>query len=81
MMDCGMGSLWGLGWMGSIGPIAAWLVVIAAVAIVARYAFAGRGARKAQALQILEERYARGEIEQEEFLWRRADLGGGARPA
>ena len=81
MMDCGMGSLWGWGWMGSIGSIAAWLVLIAAVVVVARYAFAGRGAGRAQALQILEERYARGEIGQEEFLRRRADLGGGARAA
>ncbi len=81
MMDCGMGSLWGWGWMGSIGSIAAWLAVIAAAVMLARYAFVERGAGRARALRILEERYARGEIEQEEFLRRRADLGGAARPA
>ncbi len=30
---------------------------------------------KSEAMRILEERYARGEIEQEEFLKRKADLG------
>ena len=82
MMDYGMG--WGMGW-GWFGMMLFWLVplfvviVLAAAAI--KYLFAG-GARtgtalrddRNRALEVLEERYARGEINREEYLQKRDDL-------
>ena len=76
--------MWGYGsgwWMLFHGLI--WLVflvvfVIAAVALI-RYLWraggGGAGRSAGSALRILEERYARGEIDREEFLQRKRDLG------
>jgi len=74
-----MGGGW---WMAVHGLI--WLaflivVIVAAVAVV-RYLWrvggsSGTGGPAGSALRILEERYARGEIDREEFLQRRRDLG------
>jgi len=80
----GDGSGWGsMGWMMIFGG-ALWLLllVLAVVAIVwvVRSAWAGAGPGAAPrnehraALEILHERYARGEIEREEYLRKKADL-------
>lgn len=62
---------YGMGW----GMILVWLVPILLVALVMRYGIRDRnGKPERTALDILEARYARGEIDQEEFLKRRADL-------
>ncbi|MDA8383834.1 MAG: SHOCT domain-containing protein [Betaproteobacteria bacterium] len=76
MWEYGMG--WGWGWF---GMMLFWLVPILLVALALKYFFDGGirpspGAReeKQKALVVLEERYARGEIDREEFLEKRDDL-------
>lgn len=75
MMGYGMG--WGLGW---IGMILSWLVPILLVLAAIKYLFGGTrfspGAHeeRQKALEILEERYSRGEIDRDEFLKKRDDL-------
>ena len=62
---------YGMGW----GMILVWLVPVLLVALVILYGMRGRnGKREPSALDILKARYARGEIDREEFLKRRADL-------
>lgn len=82
MMDYGMG--WGMGW-GWFGMMLFWLVPLLVVIVLAaaaiKYLFAG-GTRfntaarddRNRALEVLEERYARGEIDREEYLQKRDDL-------
>lgn len=78
------GTAWGMGW-GWLGMILFWLVpllvVIVLVAAAIKY-LTGGGSRsgpeptagRSDALAILEERYARGEIEREEYLRKREDI-------
>lgn len=62
---------YGMGW----GMILVWLVPILLVALVILYGVRDRNEKpRRTALDILEERYARGEIDQDEFRKRRADL-------
>jgi len=64
---------YGMGW----GMILVWLVPILLIAWVVLYAIRDRnGKPERTALDILEARYARGEIDRDEFLKRRADLTG-----
>lgn len=75
---------WGMGW-GWLGMILFWLVplfvVIVLVAAAIKY-LVGGGSRskpestagRSDALAILEERYAHGEVEREEYLRKREDL-------
>ena len=68
-------------WHG-FGGMAMWavwiLIIVALVWLATSAARRGRDAdrREKSALEILEERYARGEIEREEYLQKRGDLGG-----
>jgi putative membrane protein len=69
----------GMGLMGGLGMILIWLVPIALVVwLLSRFASGRQGEDKAAStpLEILGERYARGEIGREEYLSRRADLKG-----
>jgi putative membrane protein len=68
-----MWGAWGIGMM--LGMLAFWAVIIAGFVIGIRW-LAGSGRARGQdvALQILRERYARGEIDREEFTARRRDL-------
>jgi putative membrane protein len=66
------GMEWGGLWM-----ILIWAIPIVLIVLLARYSFAGDRGEKSSgksALEILEARYARGEIDRDEYLIRRADL-------
>lgn len=63
--------------LGGLGMILVWIVPLVLLVLLFRL-FCGRNEehRGKAALEILEARYARGEIDQEEYLKRRADLEG-----
>lgn len=75
-----MGGMWGSGWgpMGMVPMFLLWLLVIVGIFIVVRMLMgrtSGRGDdTDERALQILRERYARGEIQSEEFEQKKRDL-------
>lgn len=87
MMDYGMGwggMGWGLGWF---GMILVWVVPLILVLVGIKYlvsdggfgsgnASNGQQAQPNKALAALEERYAKGEIDRDEFLQKRDDLLG-----
>ncbi|MCP5277915.1 MAG: SHOCT domain-containing protein [Thiobacillus sp.] len=61
--------------LGGIGMILVWVVPLILLFLVVRPFFGGKGPGQGKtALDTLEERYARGEINREEYLKRRADL-------
>jgi putative membrane protein len=63
----------GMGW----GMILVWLIPILLIALAILYGIRDRNGKfERTALDILEDRYARGEIDREEFQKRRADLTG-----
>lgn len=63
--------------LGGLGMILIWIApLLLLILLFRRYSGKGKARRGKRALDILEERYARGEIEQEEYLKRRADLDG-----
>jgi putative membrane protein len=68
----------GMGFFGmGFGMILVWLIPIFLVALIIRYVIRDRdGKPERTALDILETRYARGEIDRDEYVKRRADLGG-----
>lgn len=67
---------WGMGW-GWFGlmHLAWWLLLVAGAVVVVRALLGGRWSRQDSALDILRERYARGEIDQAEYEQRRKLLG------
>jgi putative membrane protein len=69
---------WGGAMFGGIGMLFWWIALIVIVVIGARYLWSGGSARPAQsgssALDILKERYAKGEINKQEFEERKATL-------
>ena len=76
MMDYGMG--WGIGW---VWMLLFWLIPLLLVLAAVKYLFLGKPRSggefredKGKALAVLEERYARGEINREEFIQKRDDL-------
>jgi putative membrane protein len=60
--------------LGGLGMLLFWAVFIIAIALLLRLIGDRNGRKKSAALDILDERYARGEIDREEYLKRRADL-------
>ena len=76
--DYGMG--WGWGIFGAIHMVLWWALLIVGIAVLVKWLMAEtpggtRGAAN-RALEILQERYARGEIGKEEFDAKKRDLKG-----
>lgn len=70
----GMMGVWGAGMM--LVMLAFWVLVIVALVAAIRWLVGpGREPRRDQALEILRERYAKGEIGKEEFDAKKRDLG------
>jgi putative membrane protein len=70
---------WGGGWgFGMIGMLLWWVLIILGIVLLAKWVFRGApGASQVsgnRALEILRERYARGEIDKQEFEQRKRDL-------
>jgi putative membrane protein len=63
---------------GGLLGLAFWILVIVAIVALVRGSRPAAHASGGPAVQLLEERYARGEITREEFLERRTVLGGGS---
>jgi putative membrane protein len=80
----GMGQWMGWGWwMPFHGILSLLLLILVVVGIVAliRFLFNGRGRGvpghgRSPGLEVLEERYAKGEIQRDEYLQKKRDLGG-----
>ncbi|HKK14753.1 MAG TPA: SHOCT domain-containing protein [Gammaproteobacteria bacterium] len=77
----GYGMGYGMGGLGWIFMVLVWLLLIAGIAAVIKWIFFSGGTAghlpppsRNSALQILEERYARGEIDRDEFLEKRRHL-------
>jgi len=72
------GAGWGMGF-GGIFMILFWVVIIVAVVMLVKWLAGGSSRidlpREKSALDILKERYARGEIGKEEFEQKKRDLG------
>ena len=72
---------WGMGWFGSIFMLIFWgLVIVGLVLLIRRLVFSTRkdadpALGGSRAMEILKERYARGEIDREEFEQKKQDLG------
>lgn len=77
----GYGWGWGMGF-GMISMVLFWVLVILGIVILVKWIAAGSSSggtgvpREKTALDILKERYARGEIDREEFEQKKKDLAG-----
>lgn len=72
---------WGAGWgvFGAVHMLLWWVLIILGIIVLAKWLFGGfpRGERdtRDRALEILRERFARGEIQKDEFEQKKRDLG------
>jgi len=71
------GGPWGFGWMGGIFMLIFWILLIIGIVWFVRCMVAGRSCRiehNTTPLDILKQRYAKGEIEKKEFEEKKKDL-------
>jgi putative membrane protein len=76
-MGFDMGNMgWGPGWglFGFLHMGLWWILLILGIAVLAKWLFSGGTRRGSDALEVLRERYARGEIQKEEFEQKKRDL-------
>ncbi len=76
-----MGSMgWGWGWgmLGAVHMILWWVLIVLGIVVLGKWLFASKGdggrSGNARALDILKERYARGDIGKDEFEQKKRDL-------
>jgi putative membrane protein len=71
----GYGHGWGMGWGMGFGFIF-WLVILGVIVAGVAWFVRSRpgGQRRSTSLEVLEERYARGEINREEYLQKKRDI-------
>ncbi len=68
--------MWGYGGWGALWMLLFWVGVIVLIVWAVRRSGSSTPQRSPRAMEILEERYARGEIDHDEFQTRRAELEG-----
>jgi putative membrane protein len=79
-MGPGMMGSWGMGWFGGIFMIVFWILILVGLVFVIRWLIQatgkkGNGAQRgSRAMEILKERYARGEIDKTQFEALKQDL-------
>ncbi len=79
-MGSGMMGGYGMGWIGDILMIVFWILIIVGLVFLIKWLIQSTGRDKAigsggnRSLEILKERYARGEIDKEEFETKKKDL-------
>ncbi len=73
-----MGWGWGRGMLGAVHMVLWWVLIVLGIAVLVKWLFGSpRGGDRSSgrgALDILKERYARGEIDKDEFEQKRRDL-------
>lgn len=74
MGDMGWGSGWG--WFGLTHMLLWWVLLILGIAVLAKWLIGGGRKSDDRALDVLKERYARGEIGKDEYEQKRRDLAG-----